>query len=85
MTGRIFAINKRGYGFIMSEEIPFKRIFFHWTALAAGTEFTDLQRKDIVEFETKESPVGGLNAIKVKFIERPEKQMKEAKVEWIKR
>lgn len=45
IKGRIIQLDSRGFGFIISDELPFERIFFHWTSLAQGTKkFPELER-----------------------------------------
>lgn len=45
IKGRIIQLDSRGFGFIISDELPFERIFFHWTSLKQGTlKFPALER-----------------------------------------
>ena len=68
-TGKIIHINsKEGYGFITTPEIPFERIFFHWSALREGIKFLDLTKGMVVTFETKEFEDRGLRAIHVEVV-----------------
>lgn len=52
--GKIIAIIEGeggGYGFISSRDIPYRRIFFHWSALLPDTKTFDLlEEGDEVEF-----------------------------------
>ena len=64
--GKIFRIHTAGYGFISSKEIPFERIFFHWSALSPGTlNFKNLEEGMQVEFSAREVPEKGMRAIKI--------------------
>lgn len=50
-TGKIYHLSDEGWGFISSHDIPFTRIYFHWTGLVIDTlKFTELQKGDKVEF-----------------------------------
>jgi len=70
MTGKITKIDSKGYGFISSKELPFTRIFFHWTYLLQDTlKFPELKTGMKVEFEPKEVDGKGTRAIKVKVIQ----------------
>ncbi len=54
IKGRIIQLDKRGFGFIISEELPFERIYFHWTSLKQGTlKFPALERNMNVSFTAK--------------------------------
>lgn len=47
--------DKKGYGFILTKQIPFTRIFFHWSALDEDTaHFLELNKGDEVEFNVIE-------------------------------
>lgn len=72
--GKIFKIRaENGYGFISSKEIPFTRIFFHWSALMPDTlNFRQLREGMHVEFNATGSTEKGTRAIKIKVIERTE-------------
>ena len=63
MTGTIKTIKENGFGFISSEELNGKDLFFHGNELV-GVAFNDLREGDKVTFETAEGPKG-LNAINV--------------------
>lgn len=76
VTGKIKKIKvDEGWGFISSLDIPFTRIFFHWSALDPTIKFTELQVGQKVEFEahryidknTNEDK--GMRAFKIKLIE----------------
>jgi len=50
--GRIIKLSERGYGFISCKDIPFTKIFFHWSALNNDTKnFQELRIGDNIEFE----------------------------------
>ncbi len=69
ITGKIVKISPEGWGFIISKEIKFTRIFFHWSALNQDTlHFTELERGMEVEFEPLEVAEKGIRAIRIKVI-----------------
>jgi cold shock CspA family protein len=69
IEGKIIAKSKSGYGFITSIEIPFKRIFFHWTALKNdGPGFLDVKIGDRVRFTPIELNEKGWRAVNVEII-----------------
>jgi len=69
-NGKIIKISGTGYGFISSKDIPFTRIFFHWTSLQSGTKkFTDLKAGMKVSFVGFEVEDKGWRAIKIKVEE----------------
>jgi len=73
ITGKIIKVHKEGYGFISSKEIPFTRIFFHWTALRQDTlTFPELTTGMIVEFVPFKLPDKGYRAYHVKVVEKKE-------------
>lgn len=74
--GRITKIAPEGYGFILCPEIPFTRIFFHWSSLKQDTKnFTELKMNMKVEFnainfvDKNTGKNKGVRAIKVNVIE----------------
>ena len=77
IIGKIIRTDPRGYGFITSNEIPFERIFWHWTSLTFDTlKFPDIRRGMKVEFvprhqgqdfETKKDK--GYKAIRITIID----------------
>jgi cold shock CspA family protein len=70
IKGKIIKLSDEGYGFISSRDIPFTRIFFHWTSLRPDTrKFTNLRHGLNVEFTPIEVPEKGYRAIKIKVIE----------------
>lgn len=69
ITGKIVKVSPEGWGFIISKEIKFTRIFFHWSALNQDTlHFTELERGMDVEFEPLEVADKGIRAIRIKVL-----------------
>jgi len=71
--GRIIFIEPtKGFGFIISPDIPFTRIYFHWSGLNSDTlHFTDLKKGMEVEFVPIDQILLGnksVKAIKIKVI-----------------
>jgi cold shock CspA family protein len=65
--GKIIKVSATGYGFISSKDIPFTRIFFHWTSLKSDTiNFKDLRSGMRVSFICFEVEDRGWRAIKIK-------------------
>jgi cold shock CspA family protein len=70
ITGRIVKISEKGFGFILSPDIPFTRIFFHWTSLVQNTlKFPELRRGMLAEFTRKDVGDKGTRAIKIKIVD----------------
>lgn len=70
ITGKIVKISPEGWGFIISKDIKFTRIFFHWSALNQDTlHFTELERGMEVEFEPLEVADKGIRAIRIKVLD----------------
>lgn len=70
--GKLLVIAPDGWGHITSEEIPFTKIFFHWTALNDNTPglFKTLRKGMQVEFDYIENYQGqGPRAIKIELVE----------------
>jgi len=60
---------KGGWGFISSKDVPFTRIFFHWTSLKQDTlKFNELKKGMKVSFIPTEIPDKGIRAIKIEVI-----------------
>lgn len=60
---------KGGYGFITSPDLPFERIFFHWSGLDQKTlRFPDLKKRMRVEFKLQHDEFDGYKAIKIKVL-----------------
>lgn len=80
VQGRITLINEEGWGFISSKEIPFRRIFFHWSFLDQDqpalnepkelSHFEQLEEGMMVEFKPLDIPEKGWRAIKIKILEK---------------
>jgi cold shock CspA family protein len=69
VIGKINFISEEGWFFIISKEIPFERIFGHWTALRGDTlNFKELEEGMNVEFIPIKIPEKGYRAIKIKVI-----------------
>lgn len=69
-TGKIIHTDKvKGFGFITSEEIPFTRIYFHWTGLKQDTlNFLQLDKNINCEFSIKQFDDGRIRAIKIRVL-----------------
>ena len=68
-TGKIVKLSPSGWGFIISPELPFTRIFFHWTALQQNTlNFIDLRVGMKVKFFTQKYKENGVRAYKLEVI-----------------
>lgn len=77
-TGRVVKVSDKGYGFIISPDIKFTRIFFHWTSLVQDTlKFTDLKKGMMVEFTPKEVEDKGTRAIRIKVVDTREHKLTE--------
>jgi len=70
IQGRIIKISSDGYGFISTKDIPFTRVFFHWTSLKLDTlKFQELRSGMKVSFVAFEVEDKGYRAIKIKVEE----------------
>ncbi len=70
IIGKIVKLHANGWGFIISKEYEFTRIFFHWTALNQDTlHFKELEKGMEVEFEVLEIEGRGLRAIRIDVLE----------------
>lgn len=68
--GKIIKVSDKGWGFIISKDIAFTRIFFHWTSLTGDTlNFKDLKLGMNVEFTPIDVPNKGWRAIKIKVMD----------------
>jgi cold shock CspA family protein len=65
LEGKVILVNKRGYGFISCKDVPYTRIYFHWTNLIPQINFADLRRGDTVDFILEKKDDGTYKAIKV--------------------
>ena len=70
VIGKIIKLSPEGWGFITSKEVPFTRIFFHWTSLKQNTKkFLDLKVGMTVSFIPIEIDEKGTRAIKIQVVE----------------
>jgi len=70
VIGKIIYLSEDGWGFLTTKEIPFTRIFFHWTSLAQETlHFTELEKGMEVEFIPIKTDEKGFRAIKIHVLE----------------
>lgn len=71
ITGKIIKIDlEKGFGFISSQDIKFRRIFFHWSSLVQDTKtFEQLTTGMKVEFIAQFKEPKGYRAIQIKVIE----------------
>ena len=70
IRGKITRVDERGFGFITSKEIPFTRIFFHWSGLLQSTRnFKDLDKGLIVEFNPFLVEDKGYRALKIAVVD----------------
>ena len=68
VRGKIIHLDD-GWGFVSSKDIPYTRIFFHWSALEQDTlHFSKLENGMVIEFTPIERKQG-LLAIKIRVIE----------------
>lgn len=59
----------RGWGFIVSRDIEYTRIFFHWSGLSQRTlHFSELKKGMKVEFEVRTHPKRGYKAVKIEVV-----------------
>lgn len=71
--GRIWKVSEKGWGFIISQEIPFTKIFFHWTYLIRDTlKFPELEKGMMVEFVPADRGENGIHAIKIRVLDKDE-------------
>lgn len=71
MIGIITAVNKdKGYGFLSTPDLPFTRIFFHWSALINNTlHFKKVEKGMKAEFEVQEHEPDKYRAVRMRIIE----------------
>lgn len=70
IDGKIIHVSKTGWGFITSREIPFTRIFFHWTGLEGDTyKFTELKKGMKIQFKPIETEEKKIRAVKIRVID----------------
>lgn len=77
IQGRIIKVDPKGYGFIISPELPFERIFFHWSSLRTNTlRFPELRRGMTAEFVARDQGKNdkgenlGYKAIRIMIVDR---------------
>ena len=77
IVGKIIRVDPKGYGFIISNELPFERIFFHWSSLRSNTlRFPKLRRGMTVEFVARDQGLDdngdnvGFKAIRISVIDQ---------------
>jgi cold shock CspA family protein len=69
IEGKIIGLKPGGYGFISTLEIPFERIFFHWTGLKQETKrFMQLNVNDKVKFTPVKNEIRGWRAVNIEVI-----------------
>jgi len=69
VLGKIIKIHPDGFGFVSTREIPFTKIFFHWTSLENNINFLELKFGTKVSFIAQKLPDKGWRAIKIKLEE----------------
>ena len=71
IVGKIYHLNKKGFGFIEAEEIPQERIYFHWKSLNHNTrKFSELKNGDKVEFTPRKYDANtGWRALRVMVVD----------------
>jgi cold shock CspA family protein len=68
VRGKIIHLSPTGWGFISTPELPFTRIFFHWTSLSPRDHFTDLRKGMEIEFTPKDYQDKGIRAIRTEVV-----------------
>lgn len=72
VVGKITKLGE-GWGFISSKDIPYTRIFFHWTALRQDTlNFTELHKGMRLEFKAVKYERDGWRALNIYVVTREE-------------
>lgn len=70
VTGKITKLGQ-GWGFVSSRDIPYTRIFFHWTALRQDTRnFTELTKGMFLEFKAVRYERDGWRALNIYVVDR---------------
>lgn len=73
IRGKLTRVDPKGFGFITSREIPYTRIFFHWSGLLQSTRnFKDLQKGMTVEFNPFLLKDKGYRALRISVVEDTE-------------
>jgi cold shock CspA family protein len=69
LAGKIIKLHSNGWGFITSTDLPFTRIFFHWTGLVQNTKkFPELKVNDKVRFVLQQNQEDAWKAIKIEVL-----------------
>lgn len=70
VRGKITRVDPRGFGFITSKDIPYTRIFFHWSGLLQSTRnFKDLEKGLYVEFNPFLIEGQGYRALRIEVVD----------------
>lgn len=70
LTGKIIKLSDQGWGFIISPDVKFTRIFFHWSQLRQDTKnFKDLTVGMTVKFKLVHLEGRGHRATQISVIE----------------
>ncbi len=72
IQGKIYHLDKKGkgFGFIESDKLPQKRIYFLWKSLSHNTrEFSQLKIGDVVEFTPRHSKEKGWSALRIQVLD----------------
>jgi cold shock CspA family protein len=75
VRGKIIHLSPTGWGFISTPELPFTRIFFHWTSLSPKDHFIELRKGMEVEFTPKDYQDKGIRAIRTEVIKDDQKRI----------
>lgn len=79
IEGKIIHLGTGGWGFITSEELPYTRIFFHWTTLEGDTlRFPDLKKGMRVRFVPQVRTDGSYRALKIKVVPPPKVEVEQS-------
>lgn len=78
LIGKVTVVHPKGFFFISCKDMPFIRIYAHWTALIPQTiNFKELKVGDEVEFSPIETKNQGWRAIKIDVLEHHDAIVKE--------
>ena len=70
IRGKLTRVDPKGFGFITSRDIPYTRIFFHWSGLLQSTRnFKDLEKGMTVEFNPFLLRDKGYRALRIEVVE----------------
>jgi cold shock CspA family protein len=71
IRGKVTRVDPKGFGFIISRDIPFTRIFFHWSGLLQSTvNFAQLEKGMMVEFNPLLVPDKGYRALRIEVVNK---------------